>query len=161
MMIFFNPERCVGCFACQVACKAEKDLPAGPRWVRVLGSELEAEGAGWRTYYRALRCLQCADSPCVRVCPVRAIRYEEKGIVTVKSEKCIGCRLCLVVCPFAVPAFNSHQQMTKCNFCLERTQVGLKPACVAACPVAALETGHPQEAARRKRKQLLQKIWRL
>lgn len=156
-MILFNASRCVGCYACQVACKVEKDLPVGPRLVTVFQSEYTEAGKTPRIYYRVSRCLHCADSPCVRICPVKAIRYEEKGVILIESKKCIGCRLCLVMCPYCVPDFNSRQEMTKCNLCIERLWVGLEPTCVTACPVGALELVEPAVVIGRRRKEIVER----
>ncbi len=156
-MIVFNPDRCVGCYACQVACKVERGLPAGACGITVLSYESLDGGGERRVHYRALLCHHCADAPCVRICPVRAVTRDKNGIVSVASEKCIGCRLCSMACPHSIPSFNDRQQMTKCNLCIERIEAGLKPACVAGCPVAALELEDPREISVRKRRGLLRK----
>lgn len=97
----------------------------------------------------ALPCGQCRKPACAEVCPVKAIaRDEETGVLTVDRDSCIGCGRCAEACPFGAPQFwrdpktapaGEKPKMLKCDFCLDRIKAGLKPACVAACRVRALD----------------------
>jgi len=78
----------------------------------------------------------------MEVCPVKAIeKRKEDGIVIVHEEKCIGCRICLMVCPFGAFGMGKNRKVKKCHYCLERTSKGLEPACVRVCPFGALYGG--------------------
>jgi Fe-S-cluster-containing dehydrogenase component len=147
--IYFDIDRCIGCYACQVACKQENNLAphnledalkqTAPVWRRVI--ELEQGEYGSETVdYISLSCAHCADAPCVMTCPTGALsKNKEDGRVLVDRSKCIGCRMCLQVCPFGIPQYGNDDLMEKCTLCLDRMKEGQKePACVAACPAKAL-----------------------
>lgn len=154
--IFTIMERCVACKGCEVACAVEhsqsKDLasaihenpPPRPR-VRV-----QAAGA----YSYPSRCNHCQDAACVTACPTGAMaRRGELNAVTVDGDKCIGCWMCVMVCPFGgVSADPATKRAHKCDLCPERTAAGLDPACVAACPTQALVFATPEELADSRRR---------
>jgi len=144
---YFDLTRCTNCLACVVACKDWHNVPAGPAsWIRVKSIE-----DGWypnlRVSFLVQCCYHCADPSCVRVCPIRAIKKRhDNGIVVVDQEACLGkdkCRLCLEACPYDAPQFGAEEnaKMQKCDLCLERLLEGLKPICVGACPMRALDAG--------------------
>jgi Fe-S-cluster-containing dehydrogenase component len=84
----------------------------------------------------------------MEACPVDAIRKrQEDGVVLVDQGQCIGCRQCLIACPFGVPQFGKDGRMQKCDFCVERTADGGDPVCVAACPTRALYSGSMEDLA--------------
>ena len=145
---------CTKCKACQIACKDKNDLPVGILWRRVF----QYGGGNWVpsedvlvpnnlfTYSLSIACMHCADPACMKVCPAAAISKDENGIVTIDSEKCIGCRYCEWACPYGAPQFNEEQgYMTKCNFCQDLLAAGENPACVDACPMRAIEYGELEE----------------
>jgi carbon-monoxide dehydrogenase iron sulfur subunit/anaerobic dimethyl sulfoxide reductase subunit B (iron-sulfur subunit) len=83
----------------------------------------------------SIGCMHCADAPCMAACPTGAIyRDEETSLVQVDSSACIGCRSCLMACPFGAPKFTADNRMTKCDGCIERVKRGLEPVCVKTCP---------------------------
>jgi len=157
-VIYFDIDRCVGCFTCQVACKQENDLPphnvddaikqTAPLWRRVI--EIEHGEYGNETIsYVSLSCMHCANAPCVIACPTEALtkRYED-GIVQVDQIKCIGCRMCLQVCPFGIPQYGEDGLMQKCNLCISKLEEKEEPACVACCPSKALRYGESSELSK-------------
>jgi formate dehydrogenase iron-sulfur subunit len=151
--------RCIGCRSCQVACKSWNDKSAeqtqclgiydnpptlsADTWTVVRYTELEHEGRFYWVFHK-IQCMHCQDPACVSVCTVGALQKTADGPVTYDTEKCIGCRYCQYACPFGVPKFDWSQRLSlisKCNFCNDRLQLGLEPACVKACPTDALLFG--------------------
>jgi Fe-S-cluster-containing dehydrogenase component len=155
-----DPSRCIGCGRCVEACKTENDVPREPfcffTWIEryVLQTDGETvvtspEGgiAGFppvkesgvlRTFFVPKLCNQCANPPCVQVCPVGATFTTEDGVVLVDEEYCIGCRYCIQACPYGARFLHpvSHTA-EKCTFCYHRLVKDLVPACVEACPTQA------------------------
>lgn len=142
--------RCVGCYACVLACKQEHFLPAGVSWNRVLISETGDYPMVTKQMY-PIQCNHCDEAVCVKVCPTEATQKRADGIVWIDQNKCIGCRYCLISCAYQVRVFNSqpkelfpgqgltpfeemgkklypHQEdvVLKCNFCMERIDSGLE-----------------------------------
>jgi len=110
LMIFRKD--CMGCHACEVACKQEHGLGVGPRFIRVLEN-----GPDFFPVY----CHHCADAPCLRACPVNAISRNAEGIVLIDRELCIGCRECLPACPFGAMQFDEESEVAvKCDLCIDR-----------------------------------------
>lgn len=142
-------ERCLGCRSCETACalahSESKDLheavleqPLPQRRVRVMA-------AG--THGLPLQCRHCEDAPCIAICPTGAIyRTSDQGPVLVAAERCIGCKFCMVVCPFGViDLARDGKAVVKCDLCIERTEAGEEPACVAACPTGAMQFQNLEE----------------
>jgi anaerobic dimethyl sulfoxide reductase subunit B (iron-sulfur subunit) len=157
---FLDLTRCTACYACVVACKDQNDIEAGPvKWRRVVRFELgRFPNVSVRSF--SLACMHCGKPPCVESCPTGTIKKRENnGIVVVDNAKCIGCRTCFLTCPFGAPQFNTDGRMEKCDYCLERTEQGLEPACVQACPARAISSGTIEElvnlASRKAAKRLL------
>lgn len=130
-----NVDRCIGCYGCEVACKLENDIALGERWNKVVQVEPFGEFPDVKTYWIPTHCQQCADAPCVGVCPTGAsYRDETNNIVLVDKEKCIGCKYCMMACPYGVRSWNSAQQVVeKCTLCNHLTSSGENPACVKNC----------------------------
>jgi anaerobic dimethyl sulfoxide reductase subunit B (iron-sulfur subunit) len=152
---YFDQARCTNCLTCVVACKDWHDVPAGPvSWIRIKTIE---EGRYPRLHVSFLlqACYHCSKPSCVEVCPVQAIqKREDNGIVLVDGEACLGqesCGRCAKECPYEAPQFGAEEnaKMQKCNLCLERLEKGLKPICVAACPMRALDVGPIDELMRK------------
>lgn len=153
MGFYFDANLCIGCKACQVACKDDNDLEVGTLWRRVV----EVEGGGWipqgplwgqniGAYYLSIACNHCEKPICEEVCPSGAIAKRDDGIVLIDEDKCIGCRYCEWACPYAAPQYQSDKgKMSKCDFCFDYVDQGLSPACVAACPMRALDFGDVSE----------------
>ena len=107
-----------------------------------------------------LQCRHCEDAPCVAICPTGALgRTGPNQPVLLDDDLCIGCRFCLVACPFGViEASPDGKAMIKCDLCFERTQAGQEPACVAACPTRALEFAEMDDTLRRRRRQAARRL---
>lgn len=99
--------RCIGCYSCAVACKAENGTPAGIHFRRVLWHE-EGQYPTVRRVPIPVSCNHCADAPCVAVCPSGASHQSEEGVVLVDERQCIGCRYCMMACPYNNRSFLKH-----------------------------------------------------
>lgn len=131
---------CVTCNACVLACKNENAVPEGEArcWT------VQAERGVFPLLTletRSERCNHCEDAPCVNACPTQASHYEEGGIVVVDPDKCVGCKACVVACPYEVRYMHPDGYVDKCTFCIHRVKEGKNPACVTVCPTKALTFG--------------------
>ncbi|OEH86889.1 oxidoreductase [Desulfuribacillus stibiiarsenatis] len=135
-----NCERCVGCHTCEMACKNYYQQDPGIRWRKVA---LVKEGINTTVpvrEYISLACNHCEEPACMKVCPVSAYEKREDGIVLHKYDLCIGCKLCIEACPYTVPEYNKDKEkVEKCHMCYEKLDKGEKPACVAGCPLDAID----------------------
>ena len=156
----FDASACTGCKACQVACKDKNALPTGVLWRRVYevsGGDWQRSGAAWTNtvfaYNVSVSCNHCADPVCVGVCPTGAYGVREDGIVYQHSERCLGCQYCVWACPYGAPQYSAALgRTTKCDFCVDLIDEGLPPACVAACPMRALDTVETPRGAETQRR---------
>lgn len=136
--------RCVGCRACATACKESHGLPGDGE-----ESELDATtytvllDKGGERYVRRL-CMHCEDPSCASACPVGAFRKSPLGPVTYDASRCLGCRYCMLACPFGVPRYEWSSvvpAVRKCDMCASRLAEGGLPACAEACPAEATVAG--------------------
>ena len=137
-----NNVDCIGCRACEIACKDKNGLPPGPRFRRVM----YVEGGTFPdvfAYKVNMSCNHCAEPACLPTCPTGAIWKREKdGIVDIDSTLCIGCRKCEAACPYGAPQWNPKEQIVqKCNGCVDEIDAGRKPYCVQACMMRVLDFG--------------------
>ena len=155
---YIDTSTCIGCKACEVACQEWNDLPSvktqqtgsyqtlptlhAEFWNLIKFNETEVDG-NFAWLMRKDQCMHCADPGCLRACPAPgAIVQYSNGIVDVNPEQCIGCGYCETGCPFDVPRFSAKSgKMSKCTLCVDRTTIGLEPACVKACPTGCLHFG--------------------
>lgn len=129
----FEKKDCMGCHACEVACKQEHDLGVGPRLIRVEENFSD---------YNPIYCRQCAKAPCIESCPEGAISRSEEGIVLIDNDNCIGCRECVSACPFGAMQFEDARGFAvKCDMCPDRRSVGKQPACASICPTGCIQIG--------------------
>lgn len=147
--LLFDATRCVGCGACASACKEQNKLPG----------EVEAVTTAytWTTvtpvegvFARHL-CMHCQVPTCVSVCPVAALTRTEKGAVVYDSTKCMGCRYCMMACPFDVPKYQWDRPVPiigKCILCSDRVEQGKATACAEACVYEATTFGSRDELLR-------------
>lgn len=136
----FNMTKCIGCRSCEIACNEQNGNPAEIHWRR-FG---EIEGGTWpetQRSYLSMGCNHCLDAECVKGCPVEAYTKDPvSGIVLHSADACIGCQYCVWNCPYSVPQFNPERGVVgKCDMCHGRLEDGREPACVHACPEAAIE----------------------
>jgi Fe-S-cluster-containing dehydrogenase component len=151
-------KRCIGCDTCTLACKSANATQRGILWNRLLKYET-GHYPNSRLLFLPVGCMHCEEPLCKKVCPTGATSRRADGIVVIDSTKCIGCRYCMVACPYSARYFSDgvysyypHDvtpfeqdkgkkypagTVQKCNFCLERVEQGLEPACVVSCPTNA------------------------
>jgi formate dehydrogenase iron-sulfur subunit len=157
--VLVDTTKCVGCRACEAACAEANGLPAptgdqaifdhtrstDPRTYTVV-NRYKAGPQGERFIKR--QCMHCVDAACASACPVRALEKTPGGPVTYTGSRCLGCRYCMLSCPFGIPQFEYDDPtpyVRKCNFCAERQAQGLMPACTEVCPSGALTFGKRSE----------------
>jgi DMSO reductase iron-sulfur subunit len=139
---YFTADNCIGCHACEAACSEKNENPAHLAF-RSVGY---VEGGSFPDYKRmniSMACNHCDDPVCLRGCPTKAYtKHTEYGAVLQDPDTCFGCGYCTWVCPYNAPQLDPVKgQVSKCNMCVDRLEVGLKPACVAACVGNALDFG--------------------
>jgi formate dehydrogenase iron-sulfur subunit len=147
--ILVDITKCIGCGACQLACKTKNGLPEGEE-KKLSSTAFTAIEERDGVYVRRL-CMHCEKPTCASVCPVGAIQKTNAGPVVYTAGKCIGCRYCMQACPFHVPRYEWNQttpKMQKCNLCHDRIAEGQPPACVEACPTGASSFGDRDEILR-------------
>jgi dimethyl sulfoxide reductase iron-sulfur subunit len=159
-----NQQRCVGCDACTVACKAANGTPSGVLWGKVFKSEVGTYPKV-QVRYQPVLCNHCSNPPCVKVCPTGASARRPDGIVLIEQPKCIGCQKCIAACPYGARAFQEsapppyfgdkgfvpyekvrygeHPRgvVSKCTLCATRLAQNLPPACVQTCVAKARTFG--------------------
>jgi anaerobic dimethyl sulfoxide reductase subunit B (iron-sulfur subunit) len=150
---YVDLNHCIGCKACQMACKDRAGNEPGINWRRVVeygGGEWQRSGDAWEpdifAYFVPTACHQCSNPPCLPVCPTAAIEKDENGIVKINVEQCIGCHYCEWACPWGAPQFYEDRGIVdKCDYCKDIVDAGGAPACVEACPMRAMDWGDIEE----------------
>jgi formate dehydrogenase iron-sulfur subunit len=165
---FTDTSLCIGCKACEVACKQWNQLPAE---LSPSGQTLPMSGQSYDntrelsgTTYRHVKfieqfdlsnpnrvggrwlmmsdvCKHCVQAGCLEVCPTGAITRTEFDTVYIQEDVCNGCRYCVAGCPFGVISMNERNVASKCTFCYDRLQAGMTPACAQACPTGSIQFG--------------------
>lgn len=131
MGFVFNADICIGCMACEVACRNENNTQGNIKWRKV--SRLNSES------FLSVSCNHCSSPECFRVCPENAFIKRHDGIVLIDSNRCNGCLLCVNACPYGAPQFDFEtHKVSKCQMCYPRQDKGLLPACTEACTTNAL-----------------------
>ena len=178
MGFFTDTTVCIGCKACEVACKEWNQLPSTNGGVNTLSGDSydntrRLDGIHWR-HVRFIEqfsddrrdgrwlmmsdvCKHCVQAGCLEVCPTNAIIRTEFDTVVIQSNTCNGCRLCIAACPFGVIDINPVSRTAqKCTLCYDRLQHGLEPACSKACPTDSIQFGTIQDLRARAEKRVAQ-----
>jgi Fe-S-cluster-containing dehydrogenase component len=151
--VLVDTTRCIGCRTCEFACASANGLPepdgavapspdrdtSTTQWTVVKGYQV-----GGRSITVKRQCMHCLQPACASACLTKAMHRTPDGPVTWRGDKCMGCRYCMVSCPFDVPRFEYHSaapRIQKCQLCIGRVSAGQAPACVANCPAQALTFG--------------------
>jgi formate dehydrogenase iron-sulfur subunit len=177
--ILTDVTRCTGCEKCVQACQKANDLPKERPW-RWLKNIDDLSSARWTTVKRVRseeglryvrrQCRHCLDPECVSVCIVGALKKTAQGPVVYDRDTCIGCRYCMIACPWQIPRYSWEDTVPyvqKCHLCYDRlSENGGVPACVAACPAEATVFGSRDELlreawrrVRREPKKYVQRVW--
>ncbi|HEX9897717.1 MAG TPA: 4Fe-4S dicluster domain-containing protein [Candidatus Methylomirabilis sp.] len=153
--LLFDATRCIACGACSAACKEQNNLPlpieptlTAYTWTVVR----ERQGVNIRSL-----CMHCLEPTCVSVCPVGALVKTARGPVVYDAAKCIGCRYCIMACPFGVPKYQWDRAIPivgKCILCRERVEAGMPTACASACPTGATLFGEREALVREARSRI-------
>jgi formate dehydrogenase iron-sulfur subunit len=172
--ILYDTTKCIGCRACQMACKRWNNLPPEPSDAEIVPAESgnvsklydtprDLSAYTWTliklnrisdTDYHFInyQCQHCTDAACVTVCPTGALFKDERGFTSYDQDKCIGCGYCTQFCPYGVPHLKQESVLTgrakaaKCTFCQDRVLSGIGgPYCATVCPVGALVWGNRDE----------------
>jgi Fe-S-cluster-containing dehydrogenase component len=154
--MLYDATMCVGCRACQMACKREYGLPQDigadglyespgqlSASTRTLIQLAQGDQPGEQSFVKR-QCMHCLHPACVSACPVGALRQTEYGAIDYDANRCIGCRYCMVACPFGIPMFEWDKALPfiqKCDMCVGRLERGLAPACADVCPTGAITFG--------------------
>jgi len=148
-----NLGKCVGCNACTAACKIDNATGFGVKYGRVVEVET-GKFPDVEKLYVPLLCMHCEDPECLKVCPTKATFKTEDGVVLIDRDKCMGCRYCVVACPFmarffyedskrpqGLPRMDKEDErlgtVEKCDLCIDRVKEGQNPVCVETCPYQA------------------------
>lgn len=149
---YFDQSRCMACQACVIACKDWNNIEPGPvKWRQMHDTE-EGVYPEPQVYIAVYACNHCENPACVEACAQKAI-YKRKadGIVIVDRNKCISLQQCIAACPYSAPQLDPDKQdgsvrkVSKCNMCWDRVSAGMKPSCVNACQMRALDFGVLEE----------------
>jgi Fe-S-cluster-containing dehydrogenase component len=154
--VLYDAVKCTGCKECELACNEHNNLPGNTAYTKINIAEFEVDGSPGEVFSKH-QCMHCLEPACAEVCIVGALQKTPEGPVVYNGDKCIGCRYCMVACPFNVPTFEWDKPMPlihKCNFCNDLLATGAEPACVKACPANALEFGERGELIARAKERI-------
>jgi formate dehydrogenase iron-sulfur subunit len=166
--ILYDSTRCVGCQTCESSCSEANGLPA-PEGTPEAGIMRKTDDKH-RTVVNAFKtskgeaflkkqCMHCNEPACTAACLTQAMYKTKEGPIIWRGEKCMGCRYCMVSCPFDVPKFEYHSsnpKIEKCNMCYTRLKDGKVPACVENCPAEALVFGTRRNLIKEARKRIIE-----
>lgn len=148
--VLYDSVLCVGCRQCEAACSEKWKLPytdAIAATEKTSAQKLTTVTTHGERFSRKL-CMHCIDPACASVCPVAALQKTAAGPVVYHADRCMGCRYCMMACPFQVPAYEWNARLPlvkKCDMCAERTSFGGVTHCSEACPTEATVTGERDE----------------
>lgn len=128
----FNADYCIGCMACEIACRNENNVDSSISWRTVTKISFDC--------FLSLSCNHCNSPECFRVCPENAFSKRIDGIVIVDTNLCNGCGICINACPYNAPQYDyKTQKVSKCHMCYPRLDQGQLPICVESCTTGALK----------------------
>lgn len=134
--------KCIDCNACMIACKAENNVPLGHHriWVKQHGPE--GTYPNLKMSFEPGNCMHCDQAPCVDACPTEATYTESNGIIAINQDRCIGCKACMVACPYHARYYDEDKKkVDKCSFCDHRLKASLDTACVNTCMTGSRQYG--------------------
>jgi Fe-S-cluster-containing dehydrogenase component len=142
-----DQQKCIGCHSCEIQCKSNKELPNGPNPCQIVPIGPEMINDVPRASYIFMPCFHCENPWCVAACPTGAMKRRSKdGIVFVDADLCVGCKTCITACPWGAPQWNPEiGKVVKCDYCMDRIDQGLKPACVTTCLTHCLSFGPTEQ----------------
>lgn len=160
--VLFDSTKCIGCRKCEAACNKVNELPAQPvpfddltvmdqrrRTHHDTFTVVNKYAVGDKPVYRKQQCNHCLEPACASACFVGAFVKDKTGAVSYDASKCVGCRYCMIACPFEVPTYEYHDPITprvrKCTLCQPRIEEGKLPGCVQDCPKGALVFGRRKD----------------
>ncbi|MFX1428142.1 MAG: 4Fe-4S dicluster domain-containing protein [Promethearchaeota archaeon] len=128
--LIIDKDNCMGCHACEIACKQEHNLGKGPRFIRIIEKSPD---------FIPIYCHHCENPPCKEVCSVEAISISEQGIVLIDNDLCIGCKECIKACNYEAMQFDDIQEIAiKCDLCIKRLEKEKNPSCMIVCPTGCI-----------------------
>jgi len=154
-LIYTDPEKCVGCGVCELACSYEHEGVFSPLKSRIRIIRLN------EIVNLSLTCRLCEDPPCVSACPREALtQSEETGRILVDEDKCNGCGWCIEACDFGAIVLHPEDRIAVvCDLCIDRQEKGLPPACVEWCPEEALDLVSKDGVVQRARLEATKKLF--
>ena len=158
-IIFVDIKKCLGCRTCELQCAVahskSKDLIETLKEKPLPHYNIQVEQLD--EFVVPLQCRHCEDAPCIKVCPTHAIeRLAEEEPVLFNKEKCIGCKWCIIACPFGILRMDKKGKVIiKCDLCIERLKKGEEPACTSSCPTGALKFVSVEEITKERKKKYL------
>jgi len=164
--MLYDSTRCIGCQSCESACAEANELPAPegspePGVVRKTNESRRSVINCYKTskgeVFVKQQCMHCNQPACASACLTNAMHKTKEGPVIWRGDKCMGCRYCMVSCPFDIPKFEYHSanpKIQKCNMCYERIKDGKIPACAENCPAEAIMYGTRRELIKEARKRM-------
>lgn len=131
--MLIDTNKCIGCFACRVACQNQWQMPANEAFIKM--QEIE-KGKFPRVKITKVmtQCNHCDNPPCLNICPTKATYKNKNGLVLVDAKRCIGCKSCMAACPYGARIWSDKEDVPqKCKFCADFLLKGELPACVTSC----------------------------
>ncbi len=155
-----DSSKCIGCLACEVSCKSNKNLGPGPSLCKNMATEFTSQGGLPRVRFVFMPCFHCEEPWCLSVCPTGAVQKRSSdGIVFIDPKLCIGCKSCILACPWGAVQWNpENKTAVKCDYCKDRLDAGLKPACVTKCLTQCLSFGSASELPDDRRQRFLKAV---
>ncbi len=151
--IYQDKKRCIGCFSCESHCKTKNSLPIGPRLCQIIPVGPKMVNNLPRMANVFMPCFHCESPWCVAACPTGAMqKRKQDGIVFVDQSICVGCKVCIMACPWGTPQWNPEiGKVEKCDYCMDRLDNGLRPACVTKCITQSLHFGEASDLSKSTR----------